>query len=82
MLAVLAERLGVERFCLISTDKAVEPKTVMGATKALAERIVESRGAASATRFAAVRFGNVLGSSGSVAADLPSPDRGRAGRSR
>jgi FlaA1/EpsC-like NDP-sugar epimerase len=56
----------VERFCLISTDKAVEPKTVMGATKALAERIVESRGASSGTRFAAVRFGNVLGSSGSV----------------
>ncbi len=65
-LAVLADRFGVERFCLISTDKAVEPKTVMGATKALAERIVESRGASSATRFAAVRFGNVLGSSGSV----------------
>ena len=65
-LAGLADRFGVERFCLISTDKAVEPKTVMGATKALAERIVESRGATSLTRFAAVRFGNVLGSSGSV----------------
>jgi FlaA1/EpsC-like NDP-sugar epimerase len=65
-LAVLADRFGVERFCLISTDKAVEPKTVMGATKALAERVIESRGATSATRFAAVRFGNVLGSSGSV----------------
>jgi FlaA1/EpsC-like NDP-sugar epimerase len=65
-LAALADRFGVERFCLISTDKAVEPKTVMGATKALAERIVESRGASSGTRFAAVRFGNVLGSSGSV----------------
>lgn len=65
-LAVLADRFDVERFCLISTDKAVEPKTVMGATKALAERIVESRGSSSATRFAAVRFGNVLGSSGSV----------------
>jgi FlaA1/EpsC-like NDP-sugar epimerase len=65
-LAVLADRHGVERFCLISTDKAVEPKTVMGATKALAERIVESRGTTSSTRFAAVRFGNVLGSSGSV----------------
>src|SRR5262249_18556235 len=57
---------GCERFCLISTDKAVEPKTVMGASKALAERVIELEGAASATRFAAVRFGNVLGSSGSV----------------
>ena len=65
-LASMADRHGVERFCLISTDKAVEPKTVMGATKALAERIVESRGSNSHTRFAAVRFGNVLGSSGSV----------------
>ncbi len=65
-LAQLAERHGVERFCLISTDKAVEPQTVMGATKALAERIVESHAASSGTRFAAVRFGNVLGSSGSV----------------
>jgi FlaA1/EpsC-like NDP-sugar epimerase len=66
VLASLAERYAVDRFCLISTDKAVEPKTVMGASKALAERVVEERGAASRTRFAAVRFGNVLGSSGSV----------------
>jgi FlaA1/EpsC-like NDP-sugar epimerase len=67
VLADLAERFAVGRFCLISTDKAVEPKTVMGASKALAERVVEARGAvASDTRFAAVRFGNVLGSSGSV----------------
>ncbi|MEQ8834219.1 MAG: nucleoside-diphosphate sugar epimerase/dehydratase [Miltoncostaeaceae bacterium] len=65
-LADVAERHGVERFCLISTDKAVEPQTVMGASKALAERVVESRSDASRTRFAAVRFGNVLGSSGSV----------------
>jgi len=65
-LAEVAERCGVERFCLISTDKAVEPQTVMGASKALAERIVEARAGASSTRFAAVRFGNVLGSSGSV----------------
>ena len=66
VLAQLAERFRVDRFCLISTDKAVEPQTVMGASKALAERVVEARGATSDTRFAAVRFGNVLGSSGSV----------------
>ncbi|HEX2502555.1 MAG TPA: nucleoside-diphosphate sugar epimerase/dehydratase [Miltoncostaeaceae bacterium] len=66
VLADLAERFAVERFCLISTDKAVEPKTVMGASKALAERVVEARAGVSGTRFAAVRFGNVLGSSGSV----------------
>jgi FlaA1/EpsC-like NDP-sugar epimerase len=66
VLAELSERYGVERFCLISTDKAVEPKTVMGASKALAERVIESRAGSTATRFAAVRFGNVLGSSGSV----------------
>ena len=65
-LAEACARSGVERFCLISTDKAVEPKTVMGATKALAERVIEMNGAESDTRFAAVRFGNVLGSSGSV----------------
>ncbi len=65
-LSALADRLGVQRFCLISTDKAVEPKTVMGATKAFGERIIESRGEGSTTKFAAVRFGNVLGSSGSV----------------
>jgi FlaA1/EpsC-like NDP-sugar epimerase len=65
-LAEVAERCGVERFCLISTDKAVEPQTVMGASKALAERIVEARSDGARTRFAAVRFGNVLGSSGSV----------------
>ena len=65
-LADLAVRHWVERVCLISTDKAVEPKTVMGGTKALAERIVEMHGHDAATRFAAVRFGNVLGSSGSV----------------
>jgi FlaA1/EpsC-like NDP-sugar epimerase len=57
----------VERFVMISTDKAVNPKTVMGASKAMAEHVVEAAGAAhSGTRFASVRFGNVLGSSGSV----------------
>ncbi len=57
----------VERFVLISTDKAVNPKTVMGASKAMAEWIVESAGHRHpGTRFASVRFGNVLASSGSV----------------
>jgi FlaA1/EpsC-like NDP-sugar epimerase len=57
----------VERFVLISTDKAVNPKTVMGASKAMAEWIVEVAGQRHPhTRFASVRFGNVLASSGSV----------------
>jgi FlaA1/EpsC-like NDP-sugar epimerase len=57
----------VERFVLISTDKAVNPKTVMGASKAMAEWIVETAGNSHpGTRFASVRFGNVLASSGSV----------------
>lgn len=56
-----------ERFVLISTDKAVNPKTVMGASKAMAEWIVESAGNTHpGTRFVSVRFGNVLASSGSV----------------
>ena len=57
----------VERFVLISTDKAVNPQTVMGASKAMAEWIVEAAGDKHpGTRFASVRFGNVLASSGSV----------------
>ena len=57
----------VERFVLISTDKAVNPKTVMGATKAMAEWVVEAAGQRHPhTRFVSVRFGNVLASSGSV----------------
>ncbi len=57
----------VERFVLISTDKAVNPQTVMGASKAMAEWIVETAGHNHpGTRFASVRFGNVLASSGSV----------------
>jgi FlaA1/EpsC-like NDP-sugar epimerase len=65
--ADVAVEYGVERFVLVSTDKAVNPKTVMGQSKALCEWIVEAYGARDvATRFVAVRFGNVLGSSGSV----------------
>jgi FlaA1/EpsC-like NDP-sugar epimerase len=65
-LARAADRHGVETFILISTDKAVRPACVMGATKRAAEIVVSNFAHASKTRFAAVRFGNVLGSSGSV----------------
>jgi FlaA1/EpsC-like NDP-sugar epimerase len=66
--ADVAIEFGARRFVLVSTDKAVNPKTVMGQSKALCEWIVEAHGQRTdiSTRFVAVRFGNVLGSSGSV----------------
>jgi len=66
--AEIAAEFAAERFVLVSTDKAVNPKTVMGQSKAVCEWIVEALGhrAGVPTRFVAVRFGNVLGSSGSV----------------
>ncbi|MEA2209638.1 MAG: hypothetical protein QOF54_2115 [Solirubrobacteraceae bacterium] len=67
VVAHVAGELGVERFVLVSTDKAVAPATVMGASKALAEFALEAATARfPSTCYAAVRFGNVLGSSGSV----------------
>jgi FlaA1/EpsC-like NDP-sugar epimerase len=67
LMARIAGQVGVKSFLLVSTDKAVAPATVMGASKALAEFALEAEQARfPKTRYCAVRFGNVLGSSGSV----------------
>jgi FlaA1/EpsC-like NDP-sugar epimerase len=66
LLGEMASDLGVEVFVLISTDKAVRPSSIMGASKRVAELVIQDLNQRSNTRFLAVRFGNVIGSAGSV----------------
>ena len=65
-LVTLSDKYSVDKFVLVSTDKAVNPVNVMGATKRISEKLIQSFNNESKTNFMAVRFGNVLGSSGSV----------------
>jgi len=65
-IADLAHHYGVDRFVMVSTDKAVNPTSVMGCTKHMAERYCQTLGGQSNTKFISTRFGNVLGSAGSV----------------
>lgn len=66
IVAEAALRAGVDRFVLISTDKAVNPSSIMGVTKRIAEHVVQGFSNKGVTKFTVVRFGNVLGSNGSV----------------
>ncbi len=65
-LVELCEEYGAQRFMMVSTDKAVNPTNVMGATKRMCEMIVQSASTCSSVKYSATRFGNVLGSAGSV----------------
>jgi FlaA1/EpsC-like NDP-sugar epimerase len=65
-IATVAQQFGVQNFVLVSTDKAVNPTNIMGTTKRVAEKFIQSLSEGSTTKFSTVRFGNVLGSNGSV----------------
>ena len=76
VLTEIAVKYKVDRFVLVSTDKAVRPTNVMGTSKRVSELILQSAQDQGTTRFVAVRFGNVVGSSGSVV-PLQTTDRTR-----